>query len=100
MSSLQHYQFLADALKDYTQVKRPEQEAARILEQIKKDHPKATQAVLCANTNIHSPSFGAYMVMPVGPGETIETIEDLEGGYHIDKSEMGRYPVAYVEVKK
>jgi hypothetical protein len=97
---MQHYQFLADALKDYTKTKRPDQDAAKLLDHIKKTHPKATHAVLCANTDINSPIFGAYLVIPVGPGQAYEKIEDVENSYIIDKSEMQRYPVAYVELKK
>ena len=100
MSSLQKYQFLADALKDYTKVKQPDQDAARILDHIRKAHPTATHVVLCANTNIGSPMFGEYMVMPVGPRESDEHIEDFECGYHIDTFERQRYPIAYVELKK
>jgi hypothetical protein len=31
---MQHYQFLADALKDYTKTKRPDQDAAKLLDHL------------------------------------------------------------------
>jgi hypothetical protein len=94
------YQFLADAFKDFTNSKNPEQDATKVLKHILKKYPETTHVVLCANQDTNSPDFGTYRVVSVGSGQEFEKPEDYEGAYIIDPSGKHRYPVAYVEVQK
>jgi hypothetical protein len=99
-STLTRYGTLSDALKDYTDTSNPEQAATKLLNTIKKKFPHATHVVLCANTDLKSPSYGRYIVYPIGPGLPNEKIEDFEGGIYIEIGPMDRFPVAYVELKR
>jgi hypothetical protein len=71
-----------------------------ILEKIQAKFPTAQYAVVFLNMDFNSSQFGAWTVLPVGPDQTVKTLEECSRIWLNDLPSQRQYPVAYVEIKK